>query len=142
MERQTLVLHPCAYFSRKMSPAEQNYDIGNCELLAIKLELEEWRHWLERAQHPFEVITDHKNLQYLREARRLNPQQARWALFFTHFKFTVTYRPGHKNLRADALSRLHFSDLLVWLSTEAVAFFTPRPPFFFSCLLLLSRLIY
>ncbi len=31
---------------------------------------------------------------------------------------------------------------LVWLSTEAVAFFTPRPPFFFPCLLLLSRLIY
>lgn len=35
------VLHPCAYFSKKMSPAEQNYDIGNCELLAIKLALEE-----------------------------------------------------------------------------------------------------
>ncbi len=39
-------LHPCA-FSRKLSPAENNYDIGNRELLAIKLALEEWRHWLE-----------------------------------------------------------------------------------------------
>ncbi len=29
---------------------------------------------------------------------------------FTRFKFTVTYCPGHKNLRADALSRLHQSD--------------------------------
>ncbi|MGL5295004.1 MAG: ribonuclease H family protein [Aeromonas sp.] len=35
-------LHPCAYFSRKLSPAEQNYDSGNPELLAIKLALEEW----------------------------------------------------------------------------------------------------
>ncbi len=104
------VLHPCAYFSRKLSPAEQNYDIGDRELLAIKLALEEWRHWLEGAQHPFEVITDHKNLQYLRDARRLNPRQARWALFFTRFRFTVTYRPGHKNLKADALSRLHQPD--------------------------------
>ncbi len=43
------VLHPCAYFSRKLSPAEQNYDIGDRELLAIKLALEEWRHWLEGA---------------------------------------------------------------------------------------------
>ncbi|KAI2667057.1 Transposon Tf2-9 polyprotein [Labeo rohita] len=34
-------LHPCAYFSRKLSPAETNYDIGNRELLAIKLALEE-----------------------------------------------------------------------------------------------------
>ncbi len=80
---ETPVLHPCAYFSRKLSPAEQNYDVGNRELLAIKLALEEWRHWLEGAQHPFVVITDHKNLQYLQEAKRLNPRQARWALFFT-----------------------------------------------------------
>ncbi|XDV15206.1 hypothetical protein PO909_015336 [Leuciscus waleckii] len=36
-------LHPCAAFSRKLSPAEQNYDVGNRELLAIKLALEEWR---------------------------------------------------------------------------------------------------
>ncbi|KAL0152925.1 hypothetical protein M9458_051754, partial [Cirrhinus mrigala] len=99
-------LHPCAYFSRKLSPAERNYDIGNRELLAIKLALEEWRHWLEGANHPFQVITDHKNLQYLRDAKRLCPRQARWVLFFTRFNFSITYRPGSKNVRADALSRL------------------------------------
>ncbi|KAK3539560.1 hypothetical protein QTP70_010231, partial [Hemibagrus guttatus] len=35
-------LHPCAFFSHKLNPAEVNYDIGNRELLAIKLALEEW----------------------------------------------------------------------------------------------------
>ncbi len=30
-------MHPCAYFSHRLSPAEQNYDIGNRELLAVKL---------------------------------------------------------------------------------------------------------
>ncbi len=100
-------LHPCAFFSRKLSPAEKNYDIGNRELLAIKLALEEWRHWLEGAQEPFIVLTDHKNLEYLREAKRLNPRQARWALFFTRFHFSISYRPGSRNLKADALSRLH-----------------------------------
>ncbi|KAL0199819.1 hypothetical protein M9458_003006, partial [Cirrhinus mrigala] len=99
------VLHPCAFFSRKLTPAEQNYDIGNRELLAIKLALEEWRHWLEGAAYPFTIITDHKNLQYIREARRLNPRQARWALFLTRFNFSITYRPGSKNIPADALSR-------------------------------------
>ncbi|KAI2656084.1 Transposon Tf2-8 polyprotein [Labeo rohita] len=67
------LLHPCAFYSRKLSLAEQNYDVGNRELLAIKLALEEWRHWLEGSNHPFTIITDHKNLQYLREAKRLNP---------------------------------------------------------------------
>ncbi len=104
--REPPKLHPCAYFSRKLSPAEQNYDIGNRELLAIKFALEEWRHWLEGAVHPFQVITDHRNLEYLQDVKRLNPRQARWALFFTRFHFTVTYRPGTQNSRVVSLFRL------------------------------------
>jgi len=38
-------LHPCAFLSRHLSPAERNYDVGNRELLAVKLALEEWRHF-------------------------------------------------------------------------------------------------
>ncbi|KAK3505691.1 hypothetical protein QTP70_004435, partial [Hemibagrus guttatus] len=57
-------LHPCAFFSRKLNPAE-----------------------------------------------RLNPRQARWALFFTRFKFTISYRPGSKNVKADALSRIYGPDI-------------------------------
>nr|XP_023655862.1 uncharacterized protein LOC111837765 [Paramormyrops kingsleyae] len=79
--------HPCAFLSKNLSPAESNYDVGNRELLAIKRALEEWRHWLEGAKHPFKVLTDHRNLQYLQSARRLNPRQARWALFSTRFNF-------------------------------------------------------
>ncbi len=78
-------LPPCAYFSRKLFLAEQNYDII----------------------HPFWVITDHRNLEYLRDTKRLNPRQARWALFFTRFHFTETYKPVIQNSRADALSSLH-----------------------------------
>ncbi|XP_078794519.1 uncharacterized protein LOC101163464 isoform X2 [Oryzias latipes] len=98
-------LKPCAFFSRKLSPAEQNYDVGNRELLAIKLALEEWRHWLEGAEQPFIVWTDHKNLAYLRSAKRLNSRQARWCLFFDRFNFSITYRPGSRNVKPDALSR-------------------------------------
>ncbi|KAK3571107.1 hypothetical protein QTP86_001815 [Hemibagrus guttatus] len=103
-------LRPCAFFSRKLSPAEVNYNIGNRELLAIKLALEEWRHWLEGAKHPFVILTNHKNLEYLRAAKRLNPRQTRWALFFTRFHFTISYHPGSKIVKADALSRLHSRD--------------------------------
>ncbi|KAI2646334.1 Transposon Tf2-9 polyprotein [Labeo rohita] len=75
-------LFPCAFFSRKLTQAERNYDVGNEELLYMKAAIEEWRHWLEGATHPFQVITDHKNLEYIKGAKRLNPRQARWALFF------------------------------------------------------------
>uniref|UniRef100_A0A3B1IV37 Gypsy retrotransposon integrase-like protein 1 n=1 Tax=Astyanax mexicanus TaxID=7994 RepID=A0A3B1IV37_ASTMX len=102
-------LHPVAFFSKKMSPAERNYGIGDRELLAVKLALEEWRHWLEGAAHPFTVLTDHKNLEYLRTAKRLNPRQARWSLFFSRFNFSISFRPGNRNTKADALSRVFSS---------------------------------
>uniref|UniRef100_A0A8P4GPN0 Gypsy retrotransposon integrase-like protein 1 n=1 Tax=Dicentrarchus labrax TaxID=13489 RepID=A0A8P4GPN0_DICLA len=98
-------LHPCAFLSRRLSPAERNYDVGNRELLAVVVALQEWRHWLEGAALPFIVWTDHKNLAYLRSAKRLNSRQARWALFLDRFVFTFTYRPGSRNAKPDALSR-------------------------------------
>ncbi|KAI2646204.1 Transposon Tf2-9 polyprotein [Labeo rohita] len=99
-------MHPCAFYSHRLSPAESNYDIGNRELLAVKLALEEWRHWLEGSGVPFIVWTDHKNLEYTRTAKRLNSRQARWALFFGRFNFTLSYRPGSKNVKPDSLSRI------------------------------------
>ncbi|KAK3560904.1 hypothetical protein QTP86_022882 [Hemibagrus guttatus] len=96
-------LHPCAFFSRKLTATKANYDVRNRELLSIKAALEKWQHWLEGARHPFLVLTDHCNLEYIHSTKHLN--QARWALFFTRFEFSVTYRPGTKNSKADALSR-------------------------------------
>ncbi|CAJ0920884.1 unnamed protein product [Ranitomeya imitator] len=104
------VIKPCAFFSRKFSPAERNYDVGNRELLAMKWAFEEWRHWLEGAKHRVVVLTDHKNLTYLESAKRLNPRQARWSLFFARFDFVISYLPGSKNVKADALSRSFVPD--------------------------------
>ncbi len=98
-------LFPCNFYSHKLSPTEQSYDLGNRELLAMKAAFEEWCHSLEGAKYPFAVLTNHHNLEYLQSAKRLNHRQAKWALLFTQFNFTVTYRPGSRNTKADALSR-------------------------------------
>ena len=66
-------LLPCAFFLKKLSPAERNYDVGDRELLAVVKALKAWRHWLEGAKHPFLIWTDHLYLEYIREARILNP---------------------------------------------------------------------
>ncbi|XP_071016463.1 uncharacterized protein [Oncorhynchus clarkii lewisi] len=71
----------------------------------MKMALEEWRHRLEEAEHPFIVWSDHKNLEYPRTAKCLNSRQASWALLFTRFNFSLSYRPGFKNVKPDALSR-------------------------------------
>ena len=70
-----LKLHPCAAFSQCLNATERNY-VGNRELLAVKLALEGGRHWLEGAELSFIVWTDHKNLEYLHNAKR--PTTLRW----------------------------------------------------------------
>ena len=42
---------------------------------------------------------------HITTAKRINFRQARWALFFGWFNFNLTYRPGRKNIKPDALSR-------------------------------------
>jgi hypothetical protein len=81
--------------------------VGDRELFAVVKALKAWRHWLEGAKNPFLIWTDHRNLEYMQATRRLNPHQARWAMFFTHFVFTLSYRPGSQNVNADALSWLY-----------------------------------
>ncbi|KAK3550707.1 hypothetical protein QTP70_003967 [Hemibagrus guttatus] len=109
----TIKFHTFAAQSGKLTAAEANYDVGNHELLSNKVALEEWCHWLEGARHLFLVLTDHRNLKYLRGAKRLNPSQACWALFFMWFQFSVTYPPGSKNsspagvLKSSPSPRLH-----------------------------------
>ena len=37
----------------------------------------------------------------------LNPRQARWLVFFSRFRFNISYCPGSRNTKADALSRVY-----------------------------------
>ncbi|KAI3363566.1 hypothetical protein L3Q82_012177 [Scortum barcoo] len=103
-------LHPCSYLSHRLSPSERNYSIGDRELRAVKLALEEWQHWLEGASPPFIIWTDHRNLEYLKSAKRLNARQAHWSLIFSRFNFSLSYCPDFKSAKPDALSRMFFPE--------------------------------
>ncbi|EIE91154.1 hypothetical protein RO3G_15865 [Rhizopus delemar RA 99-880] len=99
------LLHPVAFYSRKLTISEANYDIYDKELLAIVNCFETWRHYLQGASHQIIVYTDHKNLEYFASTKSLNRRQARWSIFMNSFDFVITYRPGTKNPKADALTR-------------------------------------
>lgn len=49
-------LFPCAYYSRKLNFAENNFDVGDRKLLAMRTAFEEWRHCLEGAKVPSTVV--------------------------------------------------------------------------------------
>ena len=97
--------HLVAFLSKSLSTVERNYEIHNKEMLAIICTMEEWRHFLEGAEHSFEVWTDHKNLEFFRSAKKLNCRQAWWSLFLARFYFVLHHRPGKSMGKPDALSR-------------------------------------
>lgn len=70
--------HPVAYHSKSLNEADRNYKIYDKELLAIVLALEEWRQYLLGTRHTFEIGSDHLNLTYFREAKKLNRRQTHW----------------------------------------------------------------
>ena len=56
--------HPVGYFSKGLNEAERNYEIYDKELAAIVKALEAYQHLLEGAEHPVEILTDHRNLEH------------------------------------------------------------------------------
>ena len=96
--------HPCLYLSQTFSPAEQNYDIYDRELLAIIRALKSLQHYLHDSSFPVQVFTDHKNLTYFCEAQKLNRRQARWLLDLTDFDLKIIHIPGKLLAGPDALS--------------------------------------
>jgi len=69
-------MHPCAYLSQSLSPAERNYQIYDRELLAIIRALDAWRHYLQGSAFPVVIHTDHKNLTYWRDPQQLTSRQS------------------------------------------------------------------
>ena len=97
--------HPVAFYSRKMSSAEKNYEIHDKELLAVVACLTQWRHMLAGLPSQLVILTDHEALKYFKSQRRITGRQARWAVLLADFDFVLQYRPGDKGGEPDALTR-------------------------------------
>ena len=95
--------HPEAFYSKKSSDAELNYDTHDKEMVVIVACFKVWTHYLIGQR--VVVYAGHTNLEYFNTTKILNCCQARWAEILSDFDFVITYRPGDKNVKADALSR-------------------------------------
>ena len=98
-------IHPVAFHSRSFNSTELNYDVHDKELFAIFEGFRIWRHYLDGAGTPIDVVTDHKNLEYFATTKVLNRRQARWSEYLCQFNLIVRFRPGKLGAKPDALTR-------------------------------------
>ena len=104
-------LQPVAYMSRKLKPAEINYDTREKEFLALVDACRHWRHYLH-SDLPFTLLSDHDSLKYHKTMPNLSGRLARWIERMAEFDYDIQHIAGVKNVTADALSRrIDFKDL-------------------------------
>ena len=98
-------LQPVGYFSKTLIPAEQNYDVYNCELLALIRSLEHWRHLLMGTTHPIEVFTDHDGLTKYWQPQKIGRRVACYLSILEEYNMIIKHRARAANKVADALSQ-------------------------------------
>ena len=99
------ILHSVAFFSKKHSVQEVNYEIYDKELLAIIYAFKEWWSELEGSAFSLKVITDHQNLENFISIKQLSHCQIWWSEFLSKFNFKIVYWPEKQGAKPDALTR-------------------------------------
>lgn len=93
-----------AFFSKKSSLAEYNFEIYEKELLAVIRCFKESHPNLEGAIFQIKVVSNHKNLEYFMSTKLLNRRQARWSKFLSRFDFIIQFRASKLGRKPDALT--------------------------------------
>jgi len=91
------IFRPFNFYSRKCSPAEQNCDTYDRDLLAIVETMKQWRHYLEGTNPKVLIQCDHNNREYFQTSTVLSRRQARWAEILSSSDFVIEHLEGKKN---------------------------------------------
>ncbi|XP_068240411.1 uncharacterized protein [Palaemon carinicauda] len=97
--------YPVAYFSKKLSPAQQNYSTVEKETLGLILSLEHFEVYLSGSTGPIVVRTDHNPLVFLNFFKNKNNRLLRWSLRLQEWDLLIQHIAGRENIIPDALSR-------------------------------------
>lgn len=100
------ILEPLAFFSKKLSSAEQGYSTYDRELLAIYASVKHFQHFVEGRE--FVIYTDHKPLTFAftKKHDSISPRATRQLNYLAQFNTNILHIAGKDNVVADAMSRI------------------------------------
>ena len=104
-EDQNGIEHPVAYFSRKLTKSQRNYSTIEKETLALITALDHFRVYVNSADQPITVYTDHNPIVFIHKMKDRNQRLLRWSLILQEYNLNILHIRGKDNIIADALSR-------------------------------------
>jgi hypothetical protein len=110
------VLHqgvgPLAFFSHAIASHHAKLAAYERELIGLIKAVRHWRSYLWT--RPFVMRADHFSLKYLLDQRLSTISQHAWVSKLFGYQFSVEFKPGCQNVAADALSRRHEDDVVIY----------------------------
>ena len=97
--------HSIGYFSRKFNASQRNYSTSKKKALALVFALQHLDFYVNPAQFPIQVYTDHNPLVFLNKVRNENQHLWQWSLALQSYDLDIYHIAGRDNVLADALSR-------------------------------------
>ena len=104
-EDESGIEHPVAYFSKKLTKSQRNYSTIEKETLALILALEHFEVYVNSANQPTTVYSDHNPIVFIHKMKNRNQRLLRWSLILQEYNLDIRHIPGKENVIADALSR-------------------------------------
>jgi hypothetical protein len=95
--------HYIAFKSWKLNSREEAKSTYDKEMLEIIHALEKWKQYMFGVK--FSNKTEHDNLNYFLNNKRLSPKQQKWVSKIQVFYFETLYKKGKENQVFDRLSR-------------------------------------
>ena len=111
-QRQEGKLRMIGCASRSVSKSESHYPAHKLEFLALKWAVCEKFHKYLYGSKSFEVYTDNNPLTYVLTSAKLDACGQRWVAKLANYNFTIKYKYGLSNVKADALSRISWPEVL------------------------------
>jgi len=108
---------PIGFMSRLLTPTQMRWSTFEKEGYAIYAAVMKFYHVL--GDKYFTIVTDHKNLTYIRDSG--SPKVMNWKYELMPFNFGLYYGPGSENVVADGFSRLLTVDENVLRAAKGLA---------------------
>lgn len=93
IEEQTGRRVCCAFYSRYLTPQENNESRLQMRILPIRAAFSVWCHYLENTEEPIMILLNTEDLASLNNDRLTVLLQGQWAAFFSRYNFDVMEEP-------------------------------------------------